>query len=797
LITALNRADGTLAQSLQSLLEMPQFPPLQTIMDELINDLAGLDTPLVLVLDDYYVITNPQLHEVVEYFIDHQPAQIHLALTTRADPPVPLARLRARGQMTEIRAHDLRFTLDEAREFFKSMKLDLDAETIRALEARTEGWATGLQLAALALQNLPNPQDFIEAFRGSHRYVLDYLAEEVIRQQSEEIRQFLTQTSVLERFNAAACEALTGRADSQALLARLEQANLFVIPLDNERVWYRYHHLFADYLRTGLAKTEQADLYKKASLWHEENDLVFEAVRYALASRDHEFAAGVIERAVQKEATWSGGRVATLAGWLDALPAQALQTRPLLSLHASRILYLAGRFELAEKLLDRVEPSLEEGSFPAHEVKNLLALASLYRGAIASMRGEVQRAIEQTRRAQALLPKDDQLAQARAIYSLGLAYELSGKTAQSVQSYLQASQLAWSAGVLFLAINGRCAAAQAQITQGKVRLAVQTCQQAIKLAGETRIAPIGLAWSILGAIAYEQDDLTTAEKYLQDGVELSRRGGLQDDLIWGLVFLARLKYAMGDLPEAIAALEQANAIVQVYNIPRISMLASAFVARLQLAAGQIELALQWARGYQAERAAQPVEYLREFEDLTLARFLLANDELETVPPILDPLLEQAQAAGRVRICIETMILQALFHRANKNMPAAVNWLAQALRLAAPEGFRRAFLDEGAALMELLPKARPAAPEFVDSLLEKRLAAAEATLPLATQQPDPLSEQEMRVLKLVVAGKSNQEIAEELVITVGTAKWHVHNILQKLGVNNRPQAIARAHELGIG
>lgn len=791
-VTAFQRIGNFDTENIQNLLGMPQLPPVQTILDEVINALALLEGQVVLVLDDYHAITNHTLHDALNYFIEHQPSQTHLVITTREDPPLSLARLRARGQMVEIRAGDLRFTTEEAGQFFnQSMQLDLKDEIVRAIETRTEGWAVGLQLAALALQNLPNPQEFVETFRGSHRYVLDYLAEEVIHQQSSDIRQFLVQTSVLERFNAEICDALTGRHDSQRVLARLEQANLFLIPLDNERIWYRYHHLFADYLRTELTRDEAVELYKRASTWHEANDLIVEAVHYALASVDSDFLADVIDRALRKDAIWSGGNLALYSSWLDALPPQAFQNRPQLSLNTSRILYLSGRFELAEERIAQTEASLRTLS-ATPETEQMLALAALYRGSIAAVHGDTQQAIEQTTLAQSRLSQENHLAHARGFFSLGLAYELSGQTERAVQNYLQSSDKAQSAGVLFLAIHALCAAAQVQITQGRLQLSEQNCQRAIQLAGGKRLAPLGLAWSILGGIALERDDLATAERFLQDGIALSRQGGLMDDVILGLTFLARLHVYQGNTTGAFDISREVSSILQGYGVERMFMLASAYLARLQIYTGQGQAAAQWAAKYQSIRAESP----REFEDLTLARFLLMNGDLEIVPSILIPLFERAQDDGRFRTCMEVMILRALYHHAEKDIPAAVDWLSQALQLAAPEGFVRIFLDEGSVLLELLPKARQAAPELVDTILGKHLTESDSQSSPLDQLLNPLSEQELRVLKLIVEGKSNAEIASELVISVGTAKWHVHNVLQKLEVSNRPQAIARARELGI-
>jgi len=788
--TAWNRISDFVLEDILELWDAPQLPPFQNILDEIINPLAQLNEPAIVVLDDYHTITNPLIHEMLEYFLERQPHQAHLVITTRSDPPLPLARLRARGQMTEIRASDLCFTEEEAGHFFnQSMQLDLKKDIVNALETRTEGWAVGLQLAALALKNLPDPQSFVETFRGSHRFVLDYLAEEVIHQQRGELREFLIKTSILERFNAESCEALTGYPDSLGLLSELEQANLFLIPLDDERVWYRYHHLFADFLRTELSKAETEKLYKKAALWHEQNDLLAEAVGYAIASGDPEFLADVIDRALRKDTNWSGGNLTMYSSWLDALPPQVFQSRPELSLNASHILYLSGQFELAEKHIAQAEQTLTSLA-ASTKTEQLLAQASLYRGAIASVRGDTQQAIEKLTFAQERLPPEHHLQHARGFFSLGLAYELSGQTELAVQNYLKSSQEAQSAGVLSLAIHALGAAAQVQISQGQLSRAEQTCQQAIQIAEGKPLPPLGLAESILGSIALERNDLAAAEEFLQTGIALSRRGGLIDDMLLGLSYLARLQAYQGQISNAFETAQEVNTIIQGFGVERMSLLAAAYIANLQLYTGQERAAAQWALEYQAVRASQQ----REFAELTLVRVLLKTGDRENVPSILDALLKRRQTQGRVRTHMEVMILMALFHRADKDIPAAVDWLSQALGLAAPEGFIRIFLDEGEALLDLLPKAHQAAPWLVDAILDS-LQAESGKSPL-DQLPDPLSEQELNVLGLIVAGKTNREIADELVISVGTAKWHVHNILQKLGVSNRSQATARARELGF-
>jgi len=788
---AFQQADPALSAQTQSLLEMPNLTPLPNLLDDLLNDLSAMDTPLVMVLDDYHIITNPQIHQVLEYFLDHQPAASHLVLTTRADPPLPLARFRVRHQMTELRARDLRFTPEEARAFFGLANLPLAENTLRALDERTEGWAAGLQLAALALQHQPNPESFIVTFRGSHRYVLDYLAGEVIQQQGEEIRAFLTQTSLLDRFNTDLCNALTGRNDSQSIITRLEQSNLFIIPLDDDRNWYRYHRLFADYLRSLLSKPEQIALYQKAAAWHEANEFTAEAVHYALACGDFEFSADVIERALGSDSTWSDGNLAQLAAWLESLSPEVIQSRPGLGLHASSVLYLQGRFDEAGAQLAQTESLLQsQAGTPEKDVMS--AMIALYRGAIAAVRGDFQQTISLIPAAQSRIPRENHLAHARAFFSLGLAYEITEHTAQAVENYLQSSAEARAAGVLFPDMHGLCAAAQLQISQGRLNLAAETCQEAIQRADGARLPPLGLAWDILGAIALERNDLPSAEKYLQDGIALSRKGGLLDDLMVGLASLGRLHAYQRDLAGMQTVIEEALSIIQTVGVPRAEQLARAHLARFQTFLGQREAAARWASDYQPVRA-QP---LHDYEECTLVRILLSTGELESVPGILRPIMEKSVAAGRMQTYLEVTILLGLYHQAQGNTAVALEWLEKSLKLAAPEGYIRIFLDEGQPLLDLLPKIRLAAPRLVDAILSAKPASTEARSTPLDKLPDPLSNQEHRVLQLIIAGKSNAEIAAILVISIGTAKWHVHNVLRKLGVNNRPQAIARARELGL-
>ncbi len=794
-IAALQQVAPEIGVGALSLFEMAQSPPINTVLNELINDIAGLDYHIMLVLDDYHVISHPEIHEALRYLVEHQPHQMHLVITSREDPPLPLPRLRARGEMAEIRMHDLRFSLDKTTQFFShSMKLDLESEVISVLAARTEGWIAGLQLAGIVLKNLPDHQAFMDTFSGSHRYVLDYLTDEVLQSQDEEVRQFLVQTAILKRFNTDICQAVTGNANSQFILEQLEQTNMFIVPLDHERVWYRYHHLFADSLLTELSKAEASELYKKASAWHEANDMIFEAVTYALDSADPEFMADMIDVALQQETIWSSGNLVLYSSWLEKLPAQVLANRPHLSLNAAFVLYLSGRFDDALQLIALAETDL--AAQPASpEVENLLALVALYRGSIAAVRGDVEQAIELITFAQSRLPRADHMAHARAHFSLGVANEMSGQADDAAKNFLRASEKAQSAGVLHLAVHARCSAAQVLIVQGRLNLAEQACRTAIDLAEGRRFPPLGVALLILGGIALERNDLASAEQLLNEGIALSSQRMLLIHVIAGMASYVHLTVCQGNTAEFLNAIDEVNAILEEYDeeydVDRFYLVAAAHQARMHIFLADRQAVDQWAKAYQASRSDSPFEYA----ELTLVRYLLMSGDYEAVPSILQPLLDAARHEGRFRASMEIKLLFSRYCQDKGDIPTALKWLSEALEIAAPEGFIRIFLDE-APVLELLPQVRETAPDLVDAILGQQKSPDDVERPAQPQLPEPLTEQELNILALIVGGKTNQQIADELVVTLGTVKWHVHNILQKLGVNNRTQATIRAQELGL-
>jgi LuxR family transcriptional regulator, maltose regulon positive regulatory protein len=793
-------------RSLAPLLETGAAPPLESIAETLINEIAAASCPVIVTLDDYHVIDHQGIESLMSFLLDHQPPNLHLIIASRSDPALPLSRLRARGRLLEVRIHDLRFTEDEAAAFLtQTMGLELQPDWISVLEARTEGWIAGLQLAALSLRGRADSEAFIQAFSGSHRYVIDYLVDEVLRHQTPELRHFLIRTSILERLCGPLCDALVsdgtpapGPSPSALTLQLLERANLFLVPLDDRREWYRYHHLFADSLRSQLDTAQSAALHRRAALWFESGELPLEAVQHARATGDLDFTADMIERAVQLPSTWSSGQLSTLVQWLDALPDAVLSARPALSLHASRALFLTGRVAESERLLDRARAAIQDRD--DDDAILHLALADVYRGSIAALRGQVGDGIARLQQALARLPEPALHTRARALDMLGLAYRLSGEAAQAEQYYLQASALGAQAGVAFMAINACCEAAEMQALQGRLDEAERTCRAALSLS-DVPIPPHGLAWAILGEIARERNDLATAEQHLQQGLALAQTGGLTDDIQTILSFVVRLRQNLGDLDGARRAQVQVTQMVQAYQVACMTDRAAAQEARLELAQGHLDAAARWAGSFLGNANASPSEISREYEQLTLARVQLASGQTQSALKVLTQALPVARAAGRRRSVIETLLLQAQALHEQSRPAEAVEALSEAVTLAAPERWLRLFLDEGTSLVPLLVHTRALAPQFVDEVLGLLPVSAVAEPPSAAALPvapsgEALSAREVEILTLLAEGLTNREIGQALYIGVGTVKWYLTHLYDKLDVGNRTQAVACARDLGI-
>lgn len=821
IIAAMQTVDEAIGESVQRLLEAPQPPPVESLVAMLINDISASPSSLLLVLDDYHLITEPVVHQAMELLIAQQPARVHIAIATRHDPPLPLPRMRARDQVTEIRQVDLRFTPEEAAAFLsQSIGLKLTSADIATLETHTEGWIAGLQLVALAVQGTvpirgqddESVKQLVAGFSGRHHFVLDYLTDEVLQQQPPDIQSFLLQTSILDRLSGPLCDAVVeieawrletdnytqspvSSLSSRNILEHLESSNLFVIPLDDERRWYRYHRLFAELLQSRLPDKHPAlvpELHRRAAMWHEEHGSASEAVRHALETQDAAWVASVIERAIQKTTTWSRLDGATFLSWLNKLPSDVVRARPQLQLFAARSHYVTGQWETTERILEDLELSLQDDP----DAASMLDRVAADRASYAAVRGETSRAIAYARQALARLPKEDAQARVRPASILGLAALRAGDVKEAESAFSEAIAAARTAGLAFAAAPLFCNLAEVQTIQGRLRQAIRTCSQAVEL-GTVRGTPIhavGFAGLAMGRILYEQSDLQNAERHILEGLDLVQQGRIllgQETLY---ATLALIRQGLGNNEGATEAIEQAIEIARSNSIPRLVTLVSAYQARIWLAQGHHRLASRWARDY---RKVDQTEYLRMFEDPTLARVLLAESRPNEALALLETLLPPASTDGRMSHLIEILALRSLALQALDDTDGALDSLGQALEFGEPEGYVHVFVSEGERMAALLQQiaSRSIAPAYVSQLLST-FDIPRTTGARAQPLPEPLTDRELEVLHLLAARLTNPEIAERLFISLPTVKSHTRNIYGKLGVHSRRQAVAQAKELGI-
>ncbi|HNS51570.1 MAG TPA: LuxR C-terminal-related transcriptional regulator [Anaerolineae bacterium] len=801
-VTTLQAVDPQIGQDVLRWIERSPPLPVESLVTSLINDIAGTASPVILVLDDCHVITDLVIHEAVGFLLEHQPPNMHLVITTRHDPPLPLSRLRGRGQIAELRQSDLRFTPEEAAEFLnRSMRLPVTPSEIAALEKHTEGWITGLQLAALSMQGRDPASiaQFVAGFSGRHHFILEYLTDEVLRHQPQPVQTFLLQTSVLDRMCGALCDAVLGHlepAPGRQLLEQLEAANLFVVPLDDEREWYRFHHLFAELLRARLQETAPdliPELHRRAAAWYEQTEYSAEAVHHALATGDYALAAEVIEHAITQTATWSRINVAMIQRWLSALPDEAVQPRPRLRLFMSRILYISGQPELAGKTLQALEEWLHDHP-SAPDAARMLSLTMVDRASYAAVMGHVHQAKEFTHRAIAHAPEDDPIARFRAPAILGMAHLRAGEVLEAQRSFSQAAEIAMAAGLGYAAVPFLCNLAETEIARALLRQAMQTCERAGRLAVVAGVpsSSAGFVGLEMAKILLEWNDLDAAQRRLSEGLELLVQSGISESFGSGQALLAQIRQALGDREGALAAALKAVQIAERESIPRVVGLASACLARIRLSQEQLDLASDWAGQYCRHGET---EYLREFEDLTLVRVLLAEGRPAEALALLDARLSPARDAGRMSAVIEIQILRAL---ALSTPEESLDALQQALTLAEPAGYVRLFLDQGEPMRALLKQAaaRGIAPRYVSRLLAAFGPSGEAARKAPQPLVEPLTGREMEVLHLLAEDLPNREIGRRLFISLPTVKSHTRSIYGKLGVHGREEAVARAQALGI-
>ncbi len=790
LVSALQTISPTTGQSVLSLLQSPQPPAPETILTALLNEIAAVPHDFILVLDDYHLIESPPIDQALSFLLQHQPPQMHLVIATREDPQLPLARLRGRGQLTELRAQALRFTPDEAADFLnQSMGLSLTAVEITALEARTEGWIAGLQLAALSLQGHKESASFIQSFTGSHHFVLDYLVEEVLHQQPAPIQTFLRHTALLNRLCAPLCDAVLGEgtADSQATLAYLERANLFIIPLDNERHWYRYHHLFGDLLRQRLGQSmdeeEIAALHGRASLWYEANGDDLEAFHHATAAHDLDRAQYLIEGQGRMPLQFRGGAMPILT-WLQTLSTAVLDARPALWVaHASTLLAL-GRVVGVEEKVQAAEDALRRKGAREEERKgesDLIGRIASIRATVAVTQHDAEGIIAQGERALAYLHPQNVPVRASITWALGYAYHLQGQRTLAHRAYSDALATCEAIGHKVIAMMSAIGLGQVQEMDNQLHLAAETYRRAMHIAGESPTPPICDAYLGLARLHYQWNELETAAQYGEQSLPLAQQIENTDRFVSCQLFLAQLKLSQGELAQGRTLLAKASQAVQQHN----------FVQQVEpLAAVQIQFLL-----YEGQLTA--AAKLAEAHDLPLsrARVLLAQGEAHSALAVLEPWRAQMAAKGWGDEVLKATVLQAAAQSALGEVDTAVFHLREALTTAVEGGFIRLFVDEGRPMAELLARLQEQGGSL-SAYVQQLLAAMTDPAPASPTLVEPLSERELEILQLIANGLSNREIGARLFIALDTVKGHNRRLYGKLEVQRRTEAVARGRELGL-
>ncbi len=809
LVAALQPLQEGLGASILAALRSPAPSVSEHLLIELINEIAAIPAPFVLILDDYHLITAPPIHQALGFLLDHMPPQMHLIIAGRMDPPLPLARLRARNELTELRATDLSFKPHEAAAFLNEiMGLGLSAADVAALDARTEGWIAGLQMAALSMQGRNDLSTFVAAFTGSHRYIMDYLTEEVLEQQPEQMQRFLLETSILNRLCGPLCDALTGRRDGQAMLEALESANLFIHSLDHERRWFRYHRLFADLLQRRLRQTEPdliLTLHRRAFDWYQHRYLHQDAMRHALAAHDFERAADLIQTVgVQMMAQ---GALMTVQNWITALPPDLVRIRPDLCVLHAWTLTLTNRWDEVEPRLHDAERATiprehgGDGDVQSPETTDLKGQIAAIRAYEARRHHDFTRSIRLLQKAQALLAADNHIIRTAVNQSLGQAYLFTGKLNEAANAFRTARLLGAKSGNELVGLVATGQHAAILIAQGRLRQAADLCRAAIDRYLEKHEKPSPVLchpYAFLGQVLYEWNDVEGAVAYLVQSVLWSHQIGygpygaplhLMTALLEWVQLTQETRGVPFQLPEEISIiLRQIPAEIDVVDI-------NAWRVRLWLARGELQLAIRWAEARRTNARALGVWPL--YRDLAMARVLMARRKYEQALDILGQVRRAAQTSEGRGCQIQALALEALIHQASGRANRALASLAEALTLARPAGFVRTFVDEGPVMAALLRRAaaRDIAAEYAGELLSA-FPHQNATDKPHIMLVEPLSPRELEILTLIAAGLSNQEIADRLILALGTVKKHTNNIYGKLGVRSRTQAILRAAELGL-
>ena len=794
LITALQGIDERIGQ--QALAVLATFPrySLETVITFLLNDIMNQSTgneAFILVLDDFHWIHNAVIYQSFNYLLQHQPEQLHIILLTRADPPLSLARLRVEGRLVELRSADLRMTQEEAATFFSEvMEAALPPEELQLLIEQTEGWAAGLQLAALSMRQRDSDgaKQHIQSFARVRQHVFAYMMEEVLIRQTEDVRQFLQQTAVLRQFCAPLCKAVTGNSEAGKVLRQLVADNLFITALDDDEVWYHYHPLFAEFLRSNLDEFTAHECHRRAANWYAEQGLIQDAMRNALSAADFDLLAALLTRTYKT--FLATGLLASLQTWLSHIPSDYQTPRLRLASAWCRV-YEIGHSELEEIIADILSDSSDsELSFRGE----ILAVRAVY----ASLYGSIDQSIEWANEALSLIDAGDHLSLAAAYQALGNAYRNQGKLDVAIEAYTRGQRHFMSLGNVIMAQLPLYRIASIQVMQGRLHHAWQTYEtlrENAQAAGYEPLIWTGEVFGYLSDLFLEWHDLQKALDYAKQEIELAKLGHTLLGLVDGYLKLAAVSTAQENKEAAQNALDLAVETAVPLRSPFIHAKVAMHQARLELSWGNLAAADAWAAEYIEDRrhnrtTLTPLE--SQAADLLLVRIRLAQRRFDLTLELLDDILPTFEKYGHVRRLTEVFVLRSLVHAAQGRESMAKESLIQALELAEPEGYVGAFVENGAALIPLLYQVRHRFPEYVGRLLTAFSAGESPVMPLH----DSLTEREREIMELIALGYTNRQIADKLFISVGTVKGHVNHIFSKLDVSNRTQALLRARELNL-